>query len=178
MLFSVSDRIWKSSIIHAYREEVGYSCCTSILRVICPGNWLIVVLWSCHFLYEKIIVIGPNWQVVFWCKQWANWQINKCWARHASPQIILTYCKNNGKTKWKCVMLYLSYGHGNREANRLTQIRLAAKEALRTALRKSICKRLHEINFLRNNQHTLLRKIPATLTYNRAASWSWNTFLF
>lgn len=69
-------------------------------------------------------------------------------------------------------MLYLSYGHGNREANRLTQIRLAAKETLRTASRKSICKCLHEINFLRNNQHTLLRKIPATLTYNRAASWS------
>lgn len=178
MLFSVLERIWKSSIIRAYQEEVGYSCPSSVLRVICPGNWLLVVLCSRHFLYEKIIVIGPNWQVVFWCKQWANWQINKCWARHASPQIILTYCKNNGKTKWKCVMLYLSYGHGNREGNRLTQIRLAAKEASRTTLRKSICKRLHEINFLRNNQRTLLRKIPATLTHNRGASWARNTFLF
>lgn len=143
-----------------------------------PWNWLIAVLWSCHFLYEKIIVIRPNWQVVFWCKQWANWQINKCWAWHASPQIILTYCKNNGKTKWKCVMLYLSYGHSNTEGNRLTQIRLATKEASRTTLRKSICKRLHEINSLRNNQHTLLRKILAILPYNRGESWAQTTFLF
>lgn len=120
--------------------------------------------------------------MVFWCKQWTNRQINKCWTKHASPLIILTYCKNNGVTKWKCVMFYLSYGHSNIEGNRLTQIRLAVKEASRTTIRKSICKHLHESSCLRKNRRTLLKKNTCH-TYlfsicNSGPDWPRTTLLF
>lgn len=71
------------------------------------GCCLAFILWGCHFLCDKIIITEQSWQVVFWCKQWANRQINKCWARHASPHIVLTYCKNNGATKWKRVVFWV-----------------------------------------------------------------------
>lgn len=71
------------------------------------GCCLAFSLWGCRFLRDKIIITEQSWQVVFWCKQWANRQINKCWARHASPHIISTYCKNNGATKWKCVVFWV-----------------------------------------------------------------------
>lgn len=51
-------------------------------------------------------------------------------------------------------MFYLSYGHSDIEGNRLTQVRLAAKEASRTTIRKSICKHFRESKFQGNNHHT------------------------
>lgn len=75
-------------------------------------------------------------------------------------------------------MFYLSYGR----SNRLTQIRLTAKEASRTTLKKSICKHLHESQFLRDNHHTLLKKKTCQTYFfticNRGPDWPRITFLF